>query len=211
MTPSTVHAERRGRGSTPEAPSRPGGLVLLLCVVGLRSVAHMGSSRSCPCTRSPAATAAPTGSGCFRFSCSLGRSGRSPAAAADRFGRGTVLRASFAISTPLILVYALDEGLLGVIALIVSGATVIGTFGVCLVMSQEYMPARVGLASGLSIGMAIGLGGVAALSLGAIADAIDLEAAVVATAFGPAIAFLVPLVLPPAPRVVAVPAPRPPV
>ena len=104
-----------------------------------------------------------------------------------------MLRASFAISTPLILVYALDGGPLGAAALIVSGAAVIGTFGVSLVMSQEYMPARVGLASGLSIGMAIGLGGVAALSLGAIADAIDLETAVLATAFGPAIAFLVTL------------------
>ena len=69
------------------------------------------------------------------------------------------------------------------------------------------MPARVGLASGLSIGMAIGLGGIAALSLGAIADAVDLEAAVVATAFGPALAFLVSLVLPPAPRVAPVTAP----
>jgi len=117
-----------------------------------------------------------------------------------------VLRASFAVSTPLILVYALNDGPLGVVALIVSGATVIGTFGVSLVMSQEYMPARVGLASGLSIGMAIGLGGIAALSLGAIADAIDLEAAVVATALGPALAFLLSLVLPPAPRTVPLPA-----
>jgi FSR family fosmidomycin resistance protein-like MFS transporter len=126
---------------------------------------------------------------------------------ADRFGRRTVLRASFAISTPLVLTYALDAGPLGVAALIVSGATIIGTFGVSLVMSQEYMPARVGLASGLSIGMAIGLGGVAALSLGAIADTIDLEAAVIATAFGPALALVLSLALPPAPRAASVPAP----
>ena len=57
----------------------------------------------------------------------------------------------------------------------------IGTFGVTLVMSQEYMPGRVGMASGLSIGLAIGLGGVAAVALGAVADALDLEAAVLAT------------------------------
>ena len=58
---------------------------------------------------------------------------------------------------------------------------VIGTFGVTLVMSQEYMPGRVGMASGLSIGLAIGLGGVAAVALGAVADVLDLEAAVLAT------------------------------
>jgi hypothetical protein len=49
--------------------------------------------------------------------------------------------------------------------------------------------------------MAIGLGGIAALSLGAVADAVDLDAAVLATALGPALAFLLSLALPPAPRV----------
>jgi FSR family fosmidomycin resistance protein-like MFS transporter len=77
---------------------------------------------------------------------------------------------------------------------------VIGTFGVSLVMSQEYMPGRVGMASGLSIGLAIGLGGVSAVSLGAVADAVDLETAVVATALGPALAIFVALALPPLPR-----------
>jgi FSR family fosmidomycin resistance protein-like MFS transporter len=119
---------------------------------------------------------------------------------ADRVGRRAVLLGSFVVSTPLILLYALDEGVAGQIALVVSGAAVIGTFGVSLVLSQEYMPARVGMASGLSIGLAIGLGGVAAVTLGAVADAIDIETAVAATAAGPAIAFFVTLLLPPAPR-----------
>jgi FSR family fosmidomycin resistance protein-like MFS transporter len=66
-------------------------------------------------------------------------------------------------------------------------------------MSQEYMPGRVGMASGLSIGLAIGLGGVAALVLGALADTVDLEAAVLATAIGPALALAVTFMLPPAP------------
>jgi MFS transporter, FSR family, fosmidomycin resistance protein len=191
-----------------ETPSRPGGLALLLCVVGLRSVAHMGLFTFVPLYEIARGHGAAYGIRLLSFFLLAGAVGTlAGGPLADRFGRRTVLRASFAISTPLILIYALNDGPLGVIALIVSGATVIGTFGVSLVMSQEYMPARVGLASGLSIGMAIGLGGVAALSLGAIADAIDLEAAVVATAFGPALAFFVSLVLPPAPRVAGVPAP----
>jgi FSR family fosmidomycin resistance protein-like MFS transporter len=119
---------------------------------------------------------------------------------ADRFGRRAVLLGSFVVSTPLILLYALSDDVVGQIALVLSGAAVIGTFGVSLVLSQEYMPGRVGLASGLSIGLAIGLGGVAALTLGAVADAVDLETAVAATAIGPAIAFVVTLLLPPAPR-----------
>ena len=52
------------------------------------------------------------------------------------------------------------------------------------------------MASGLSIGLAIGLGGVAALALGAIADAVDLETAVLITAAGPALCILLTLLLP---------------
>ena len=55
------------------------------------------------------------------------------------------------------------------------------------------------MASGLSIGLAIGLGGVAALVLGAVADTVDLEAAVLATSIGPALALAVTFLLPPAP------------
>ena len=118
---------------------------------------------------------------------------------ADRYGRRPVLRWSFVAATPLILVYVLVGGPIGIAAVVLAGAAVIGTFGVSLVMSQEYMPGRVGMASGLSIGLAIGLGGVAAVTLGAIADAIDLETAVLATAAGPALALLISLMLPPAP------------
>ena len=129
---------------------------------------------------------------------------------ADRFGRRPVLRWSFVVAAPLILVYVLVGGVGGEIALIVSGAAVIGTFGVSLVMSQEYMPGRVGMASGLSIGFAIGLGGVAALVLEAVADVVGLEAALLATAAGPALAFMLTYRLPQAaeaPAAEAAPAP----
>jgi FSR family fosmidomycin resistance protein-like MFS transporter len=77
-----------------------------------------------------------------------------------------------------------------------SGAMLISSFAITIVMSQEYLPTRVGLASGLAIGFAIGLGGVAAVVLGAVADAIDLRTAVVATAAGPAAAAVLTLALP---------------
>jgi FSR family fosmidomycin resistance protein-like MFS transporter len=121
---------------------------------------------------------------------------------ADRVGRRTVLLGSFVVAPPLILTYVLVGGAVGAIALFLAGMAVIGTFGVTLVMSQEYMPARVGLASGLSIGFAIGLGGVAAVTLGAIADVVDLETAVLVTAVGPALGILLVLLLPPARAIV---------
>jgi FSR family fosmidomycin resistance protein-like MFS transporter len=176
------------------------GLVLLLVVVGLRSVAHMGLFTFIPLWEKSQGHSATFGTvvlGGFLIAGAVGTLCGGPLA--DRFGRRPVLRWSFVAATPLILVYVLVGGPIGIAAVILAGAFVIGTFGVSLVMSQEYMPARVGMASGLSIGLAIGLGGVAALTLGAIADAVDLEAALLCTALGPALALFVSMFLPPAP------------
>jgi MFS transporter, FSR family, fosmidomycin resistance protein len=176
------------------------GLTLLLLVVGLRSVAHMGLFTFIPLWEKAQGHSATFGTwvlGGFLIAGAVGTlaGGR----LADRFGRRPVLRWSFVVATPLILVYVLVGGPIGITAVILAGAAVIGTFGVSLVMSQEYMPGRVGMASGLSIGLAIGLGGVAALTLGAVADAVDLRTAVLATALGPALALVVSMFLPPAP------------
>jgi MFS transporter, FSR family, fosmidomycin resistance protein len=62
---------------------------------------------------------------------------------------------------------------------------VIGTFGVTMVMSQEYLPRHIGVASGLSIGLSIGLGGIAAVALGALADTVDLRATLYVCAAAP--------------------------
>ena len=190
--------ERRAVASAARSERR--GLTLLLVVVGLRSVAHMGLFTFIPLWEKSKGASATHGtivlSG-FLVAGAVGTLFGGPLA--DRFGRRPVLRWSFVVASPLILVYVLVGGAVGVLAVILAGAAVIGTFGVSLVMSQEYMPGRVGMASGLSIGLAIGLGGVAALTLGAIADTIDLRTAVLATAAGPALALLVSMLLPPAP------------
>ena len=51
-------------------------------------------------------------------------------------------------------------------------------------------------ASGLSIGLSIGLGGVAAVGLGALADAVDLESALYVCAAAPVAATALALLLP---------------
>ena len=62
------------------------------------------------------------------------------------------------------------------------------------------------MASGMSVGLATGLGGIAAVALGAIADAVDLRTALIATAAGPAVGVLVALMLPGDRRLHATPA-----
>jgi FSR family fosmidomycin resistance protein-like MFS transporter len=84
----------------------------------------------------------------------------------------------------------------GLIALAGVGISVIATFGVTMVMSQEYLPRHIGMASGLSIGLSIGLGGVGAVALGAVADSIDLRAAMYAAAGAAAAALVLAVRLP---------------
>ena len=98
--------------------------------------------------------------------------------------------------TVLKFFHVLLGGVLGALALALVGICVISTFGVTMVMSQEYLPRHIGLASGLSIGLSIGLGGVAAVALGAVADAIDLRAALYICAAAPVVALLLALPLP---------------
>jgi FSR family fosmidomycin resistance protein-like MFS transporter len=52
------------------------------------------------------------------------------------------------------------------------------------------------MASGLSVGLAMGIGGVAAVALGAVADSVDLETALVIAACAPAVGVGLCLLLP---------------
>jgi len=173
------------------------GLSLLLAIVGLRSLAHMGLFTFIPLYEISRGHGAGYGTRLLAFFLVAGALGTLVGGPlADRVGRRPVLLGSFVVTPPLIAVYVLVGGAAGVVALFLAGMAVIGTFSVSLVMSQEYMPGRVGMASGLSIGLAIGLGGIAALGLGAVADAVDLETAVLLTAAGPALCILLTLMLP---------------
>src|SRR5439155_5057325 len=116
--------------------------------------------------------------------------------AADRYGRRAVLVASSLVSPGLVVCFLLVGGTPGAIALALNGVAVIGTYGVSLVLSQEYLPRHTGMASGLTIGFAIGLGGIAAVVLGAIADSIDLRTALWVSAIAPVPAFFLSVLLP---------------
>lgn len=90
---------------------------------------------------------------------------------ADHFGRKPVIVASMAAMIPLqtLLLYARGWSMFFLLGL--AGIAIVSTFTVTLVMSQEFMPRYVGVASGLTIGFAIGMGGVGVTALGAVADA----------------------------------------
>jgi MFS transporter, FSR family, fosmidomycin resistance protein len=116
---------------------------------------------------------------------------------ADRFGRKPVLLGSVIATGPLVLLFVLVGGVPGAIALALVGACIVGTFGVTMVMGQEYLPNHIGMASGLVIGLSVGLGGVAAVVLGRVADATSLRTALLVAAAAPVAAIALAAKLPP--------------
>jgi MFS transporter, FSR family, fosmidomycin resistance protein len=115
---------------------------------------------------------------------------------ADRFGRRIVLRVSLAALTPLIVVFLLSGVGVAIAALSLIGAATIATFSVTVVMGQEYLPSRLGVASGVTLGLSIGLGGLGAAVLGQIADAHGLRTTLELVALLPLPALLLAMTLP---------------
>ena len=115
---------------------------------------------------------------------------------ADRFGRKAVLVASMLVLPPLVLAFAFAGPYPGMALLALIGAATVGTFGVTVVMGQEYLPGRIGLAAGVTMGLSIGLGGAGAPLLGLLADAGGLRTTMLAIAALPVLGLLLALTLP---------------
>jgi MFS transporter, FSR family, fosmidomycin resistance protein len=177
---------------------RPGALVLLLGVIGFRSLAWFGLITFVPLYEVSLGHSTSHGNRLLSLMLLFGGLGTIAAGPlADRIGRRPVLVASLALAAPLTLVFIVVGGVPGTIALCGVGICIIGTFGVTMVMSQEYLPRHIGTASGLSVGLSIGLGGIAAVALGALADTVDLRAALYVCAAAPIAGLALTLLLPP--------------
>jgi MFS transporter, FSR family, fosmidomycin resistance protein len=186
-----------GSAAAASGEDRPGALAVLLGVIAFRSVAWFGLVTFVPLWEVSLGHSKAHGSHLLSLMLLAGGLGTLAAGPlADRLGRRPVLIASLLATAPLILVYVLVGGVPGAVALALVGVCVIGTFGVTMVMSQEYLPRRIGMASGLSIGLSIGLGGIAAVGLGALADSIDLRSAMYAAAAAPVAGLVLAAMLP---------------
>jgi FSR family fosmidomycin resistance protein-like MFS transporter len=115
---------------------------------------------------------------------------------ADRVGRRVVLAGSMLLLAPLLYAFTLSGPLPGMVLLALIGAATVGTFGVTVVMGQEYLPGRIGVAAGVTLGFSIGLGGLGAPILGAIADNYGLPTMVLALAALPLVGLALTLTLP---------------
>ena len=90
---------------------------------------------------------------------------------ADRFGRRTVLRAGFAGAAVFLTLFVLTlNQSLALMLLVPLALCIFLPSSVQVVLGQEYLPSRVGMASGVTLGLAVSVGGMAAPLLGRLAD-----------------------------------------
>ena len=173
-------------GERPAGEDQVGAMGILVAIIALRSVAWFGLLTFVPLWVVSLGHSKADGNHLLSLMLVAGAVGTLVLGpVADRIGlRRTLLLTQVALA-PLIVVFVLVGGVAGAIALMLVGVCVVGTFGVTMVLSQLYLPRHVGVASGLAIGLAIGIGGVAAVALGAIADAVDLETALYVSAAAP--------------------------
>jgi len=115
---------------------------------------------------------------------------------ADRFGRRTVLIGSMLLLPPLVVGFLVSGPVLALVFATIAGAVTIATFAVTIVMGQEYLPGRLGVSAGVTIGLSIGLGGVGAPLLGLVGDADGLRAVFETVAVLPLAALPLALALP---------------
>ena len=162
-----------GRVQRTEARAAWGPFVILAVVIALRSFVYFGFVTFVPLyflnvlhTSHGVASAALTA---MLVGGAVGTLVGGPLA--DRFGRRTVLRCSMALLPPLTVGFLLSGPALAIVFATLAGAATIATFAVTIVMGQEYLPGRIGVASGVTIGLSIGLGGIGAPLLGLVADA----------------------------------------
>jgi FSR family fosmidomycin resistance protein-like MFS transporter len=151
-------------------------ILLLLAVVTIRSWAQFGFVTFLPLWYSAQHRSLADASRVVFFFLLAGAIGTSLGGPlADRFGRKRVVLASMGSMTPLLLGALYAPPWLVWPVLLLAGAATVSSFVVTLVMAQELMPRRTGMAAGLMAGFAIGMGGLGVGALGRFADAFGLE------------------------------------
>ena len=116
---------------------------------------------------------------------------------ADRVGLRAVTVISFLLLSaflPLLLVTS--NPLVATLFLVPIGLLLSAPFGPMVVLGQSYLPHRVGLASGITLGLAFSFGGLTTPLLGWIADYHGLRAAIGVVAFMPMLSAVLSLMLP---------------
>jgi FSR family fosmidomycin resistance protein-like MFS transporter len=94
----------------------------------------------------------------------------------DRFNPLVSIRTGFLLAIPALAGVVLAGSVpLAMIAVAVAGISSYLPFSVFVLLGQDYLPNRIGTASGVTVGLAVSIGGLANPLLGALADATSLR------------------------------------
>jgi FSR family fosmidomycin resistance protein-like MFS transporter len=114
---------------------------------------------------------------------------------ADRWGHRTFLSITMILVVPLLLLFNNMKGPILFVIIGITGMALICTFSVTVVMAQTLLPQRLGMASGLMVGLSVGTGGVGVTLLGVIADAWGVTAAMNSMLILPILGFILSLLV----------------
>src|SRR5919107_2914976 len=192
--PDAVESE----GSQPAAPEHWGPFVRMVMIVTVRSFVYFGLvAFVASYYERVLGTSTAFGNAALTVMLAAGAVGTLVMGPrADRFGRRSVVVASMLLLPPVIYGFTLSGPVLGMALLALVGAVTVGTFGVTVVMGQEYLPGRIGLAAGITMGLSIGLGGLGAPVLGLLADNAGLSVTMLVVAALPLIGLILAPTLP---------------
>ncbi|WP_307148743.1 MFS transporter [Robertmurraya andreesenii] len=109
---------------------------------------------------------------------------------ADRFGKRNIILISLVGTAPLSIIMPFVPQTFAFIILMLTGFILMSSFSVTVVYAQELVPGKVGLMSGLTVGLAFGMGAIGSIVLGYLADQIGLSLTIILTGFLPLLGIL---------------------
>ena len=122
---------------------------------------------------------------------------------ADRYGRRSVIFAAMIASIAFVFLFAQVTNAPGVWSIVAGfvcavplGIAVSGSQAATIVLGQEYLPNRIGVASGVTLGLAVSIGGAFTPLLGHIGDVWGTHAAILSIAVISVLSLLVGLTMP---------------
>lgn len=110
---------------------------------------------------------------------------------AKRWQRTSILRWAYLASVPVIAGMLLIPGPVAFIFIALASVVLYVPFSLHVTLGQDYLPRHMGTASGVTLGLAVSCGGLASPAIGALADHIGLEYALLPLIALPVLAFVV--------------------
>ncbi len=107
-----------------------------------------------------------------------------------RWGRVTTVRRSYLMSVTAVAGVVFAPGRAIYVYVAVTSAGLYIPFSLQVALGQDYLPSRVGTASGVTLGLAVSVGGLTSPVLGSIAEATSLQTALTPLIAMPALTWL---------------------